>query len=39
MAKIPYSYVLELRPGLGDPDYSYGFMLPEDRMVINFFFK
>lgn len=30
--KIPYSYVLELRPGSKSPDSKYGFTLPEDRM-------
>ena len=32
-ANIPYSYVLELRPGDSTPDGVYGFTLPEDRMV------
>jgi hypothetical protein len=31
---IPYSYVLELRPGSGTPDYYYGFTLPENRMPL-----
>lgn len=33
---IPYAYVLELRPSQTDPtdpDGTYGFLLPEDRMV------
>lgn len=33
---IPYSYVLELRPSQTDPtdpDSTYGFLLPENRMV------
>jgi hypothetical protein len=32
VANIAYSYVLELRPGPGTPDYSFGFQLPVDRM-------
>lgn len=32
--KVPYSYTLELRPGAGTPDYSYGFTLPEDRLPL-----
>ena len=33
---IPYSYVLELRPSQTDPtdpDSTFGFLLPENRMV------
>jgi hypothetical protein len=33
-AGIAYSYVLELRPGPGTPDYSFGFQLPVDRMPL-----
>ena len=33
-AAIPYSYVLELRPGDKQADFSYGFTLPEDRMPL-----
>jgi hypothetical protein len=33
-ANIPYSYVLELRPGDSTPDGVYGFTLPEDRMPL-----
>ncbi|RNA22669.1 carboxypeptidase A1-like [Brachionus plicatilis] len=31
VANIKYSIALELRPGRGEPDYNYGFVLPEDR--------
>lgn len=31
---VPYSYTLELRPGAGTPDYSFGFTLPEDRLPL-----
>jgi hypothetical protein len=33
-ANIPYSYVLELRPGDRQADSQYGFTLPEDRMPL-----
>lgn len=32
--KIPYSYVLELRPGINSPDFHYGFLLPESKMPL-----
>ncbi|CAF0850217.1 unnamed protein product [Brachionus calyciflorus] len=32
IAKIKYSIALELRPGQGEADYTFGFVLPEDRV-------
>lgn len=32
--KIPYSYVLELRPGMNSPDFHYGFLYPESKMPL-----
>ena len=32
VAKIKYSFTLELRPGQGSADAFYGFLLPEDRL-------
>jgi hypothetical protein len=32
VAKIPYSYCLELRPSQSDSDSFYGFALPADRI-------
>lgn len=32
VAKIKYTYTLELRPGQGSADAFYGFLLPEDRL-------
>ncbi|RNA01997.1 carboxypeptidase B-like, partial [Brachionus plicatilis] len=34
IANIKYSIALELRPGRGEPDYNYGFILPEDRVPV-----
>ena len=33
-ASIKYSYTMELAPGDSDPDYGYGFALPESRYLL-----
>jgi hypothetical protein len=34
VAKVKYTYVLELRPGQGSADYYHGFALPESSMPL-----
>lgn len=38
VANIKYSIALELRPGSNEPDYNYGFVLPEDSNFLIFVF-
>ena len=33
-ARVKYTYTLELAPGENDPDFGFGFALPEDRFFI-----